>query len=80
MALFAGSEDGRDIAVQGYPISFSDFKMVLDNRVYRSLEGRWRDLFNRVKWDTIKSVLKSVAGLQGRKFKVPPLVAVLWTH
>ena len=44
--------------------------MVLDKRVYERLEGRWRDLFNRIKWDTIKSAVKSVAGLQGRKFKV----------
>ena len=57
--------------LQGYPISFSDFKMVLDNRVYQRLDVQWHDLFIRIKWDTIKSVLKSVAGLQGRKFKVP---------
>lgn len=44
--------------------------MLLDKRVYRDLEGKWVDLFNRLKWDTVKSALKSVAGLQGRKFKV----------
>lgn len=44
--------------------------MLLDAQVYEDLEGRWVDLFNRMKWDIIKSVLKSVAGLQGRKFKV----------
>lgn len=37
---------------------------------YENLEGRWRDLFNRMKWDAIKSAVKSMAGLQGRKFKV----------
>ncbi|KAK9806263.1 hypothetical protein WJX72_007766 [[Myrmecia] bisecta] len=57
------------VTYKGYPLSFTDFKVLLDNRVYENLEGRWRDLFNRIKWDTIKSVLKSVAGLQGRKFK-----------
>ena len=51
-------------------MSFSDFKLVLDNRVYRNIDGRWADLFNKLKWDTIKSVVKSVTGLQGRKFKV----------
>ncbi|KAK9827699.1 hypothetical protein WJX81_001629 [Elliptochloris bilobata] len=54
---------------QGKPLSFTDFKLLLDRRVYERLEGRWRDLLNRLKWDTIKSAVKSVAGLQGRKFK-----------
>lgn len=40
--------------------------------MYERLEGRWRDLLNRLKWDTIKSAVKSVAGLQGRKFKARP--------
>ena len=53
----------------GGRVSFTDFKVVLDNRVYSGMEGRWHDLLNRLKWDVIKSVLKSVAGLQGRKFK-----------
>lgn len=56
--------------VQGYPVNIKDLKVLLDKRVYRDLEGQWRDLFNRLKWDTVKSALKSVAGLQGRKFKV----------
>lgn len=45
-------------------------QMVLDNRVYDGLEGPWRDLFQRLKWDIVKSVLKSMTGLQGRKVKV----------
>lgn len=56
---------------QGYPVNIRDFKVLLDKRVYHNLEGQWRDLFSRLKWDTVKSALKSVAGLQGRKFKVP---------
>ena len=44
--------------------------MVLDNRTYDGLEGAWRDLFQRLKWDIVKSVLKSMSGLQGRKVKV----------
>jgi len=51
-------------------VNIKDFKVLLDKRVYHNLEGHWRDLFNRLKWDTVKSALKSVAGLQGRKFKV----------
>lgn len=57
--------------LQGAPFNIKDFKVLLDKQVYEGLEGRWVDLFNRMKWDIIKSVLKSVAGLQGRKFKVP---------
>ena len=53
-------------------MNIRDFKVLLDKRVYHNLEGQWRDLFARLKWDTVKSALKSVAGLQGRKFKVPP--------
>lgn len=58
--------------MQGAPFNIKDFKVLLDAQVYEDLEGRWVDLFNRMKWDIIKSVLKSVAGLQGRKFKVTP--------
>lgn len=116
--------------------TFTDLKLVIDNRTYANIEGRWRDLFNKMKvglglgregslagwmvsrpadiegmgscrvvrlclscaarlcssrpgtkhahvcltftsiaipsvqWDIVKSVVKSVAGLQGRKFKV----------
>lgn len=42
---------------------------------YEQLEGRWRDLFSRMKWDAIKSAVKSMAGLQGKKFKVSRLWA-----
>ena len=59
------------VFVQGAPFNIKDFKVLLDAQVYEDLEGRWVDLFNRMKWDIVKSVLKSVAGLQGRKFKVP---------
>ena len=44
-------------------------QMVLDNRTYDQLAGKWRDLFDRLKWDIIKSVIKSVSGLQGKKVK-----------
>ncbi len=46
------------------------WQVVLDNRVYDGLEGPWSELFQRLKWDVVKSVLKSMTGLQGRKVKV----------
>ncbi len=64
------SPDLEMCAVQGAPFNIKDFKVLLDAQVYEDLEGQWVDLFHRMKWDIIKSVLKSVAGLQGRKFKV----------
>lgn len=51
-------------------MKISDFKVVLDKRVYTKLEGGWQDLFNRIKWDVVKSVLKSAAGFQKGKLKV----------
>ncbi len=59
-------------AVQGSPVNIKDFKLLLDQRVYERLEGKWHDLLNRVKWDTVRSVVKSVTGLQRGKFKVSP--------
>ena len=50
---------------------FTDFKMVLDAQVYEGLEGQWRDLFHRMLKSVMTSVVKSFAGLQRRKFKVP---------
>ena len=52
------------------PVRISDFKVVLDKRVYRDLEGGWKDLFNRIKWDVAKSVVKSAVGFQKSKVKV----------
>lgn len=60
-------------------MNIKDFKVLLDKRVYMNLEGQWRDLFNRLKWDTVKSALKSVAGLQGRKFRVSFLYLVCYS-
>jgi hypothetical protein len=45
-------------------------QVLIDRRQYELLEGSWRDLLTKLKWDVTKSVLKSAAGLQGRKFKV----------
>ena len=57
------------ISYDGNPISFHNRRFVLDARTYNFFEGRWRDFVNRLKWDVIKSVLKSVTGLQGRKLR-----------
>jgi hypothetical protein len=29
--------------------TFTDLKLVIDNRTYLNTEGRWRDLFNKMK-------------------------------
>jgi len=57
------------VSYEGAPVSFSDLRLVLDGRTYERVDGGWAALAARVKWDTVKSVLKSVAGLQGRKFR-----------
>lgn len=57
--------------MQGKPKNFTDFRLLLDNRTYR-MEGKWRDLFQKMKWDVLKSAFKSILGMQGRKFKVWP--------
>ncbi|KAK9812398.1 hypothetical protein WJX73_007715 [Symbiochloris irregularis] len=51
------------------PVRISDFGVVLDKRVYTNLEGGWKDLFNRIKWDVAKSVAKSAVGFQKGKIK-----------
>lgn len=57
------------VSYQGYPLSFTDMKVVLDARVYQALDGSMRELFLKYLWDAIKSMLRSMARLQGRKFK-----------
>ena len=32
-----------------YDRSFTDLKLVIDSRTYTNVEGRWRDLFNKMK-------------------------------
>lgn len=29
--------------------TFNDLKLVIDNRTYSNIDGRWRDLFNKMK-------------------------------
>lgn len=35
------------VTFEGPPITINDFGLVLDNRVYRNLEGGWRTVLNR---------------------------------
>lgn len=59
---------------------------MLDKRIYRDLEGGWADLFNRIKWDVVKSIVKSAMGFQKSKVKVrsgsssSQKVACCWLH
>lgn len=57
------------VSYQGYPMSFNDMKVVLDARVYQVIDCTMRELFQKYLWDAIKSMLRSMARLQGRKFK-----------
>lgn len=61
----------RGRSVQGVGIKISDFKLVVDKRVY-ALDGRWGDLLNKIKWDLAKSVAKSAVGIQKGKIRVCP--------
>jgi len=57
------------ITYAGGPVTIRDWQIVLDTRVYKQHVGRWHDLMSRLKWDIIKSVVKSMAGLQGNKLR-----------
>jgi hypothetical protein len=35
------------VTYKGPPVSINEFGLVLDNRVYRNVEGGWRTVFNR---------------------------------
>ncbi|KAG2482123.1 hypothetical protein HYH03_018930 [Edaphochlamys debaryana] len=43
--------------------------VVVDAAVYKGIEGGWRDIITKYKWDVIRSVLKSAAGIQAGKLK-----------
>lgn len=57
------------LTYEGPPLSISGFGLVLDNRVYRNIDGGWTTVLNRYKWDAIRSLVKSVSGLQARKLQ-----------
>ncbi len=35
------------LTYEGYPLTIHDFGLVLDNRVYRNVEGGWKSVLNR---------------------------------
>ncbi|GIL87249.1 hypothetical protein Vretifemale_15344, partial [Volvox reticuliferus] len=43
--------------------------LVIDARVYRNIVGGWKDILAKYKWDVIRSVIKSLAGIQAGKLK-----------
>ncbi|KAG9146005.1 hypothetical protein Leryth_015641 [Lithospermum erythrorhizon] len=58
------------ITYEGLPISFTDLRLLMDTFQRVEYIGTWGRLFARVKKHIIWSVLKSVTGMQGKKFKV----------
>eukprot|EP01026_Neomeris_dumetosa_P034356 TRINITY_DN27651_c0_g1_i1.p2 TRINITY_DN27651_c0_g1~~TRINITY_DN27651_c0_g1_i1.p2 ORF type:complete len:131 (+),score=28.19 TRINITY_DN27651_c0_g1_i1:503-895(+) len=56
------------LTFQATAFSLTNKKIVLDECVYTQLVGRWKDLFNKLKGNVINSAIKSVVGLQNRKF------------
>jgi hypothetical protein len=57
------------ISYAGGPVPIRDLPIVLDKRVYINHIGHWHGLLSRFKWDAIKSILKSLTGLQGNKLR-----------
>ena len=57
------------LSYQGKPVSLKDMKLVIDTRSYPNFLGTLRQLLARVRWDVVKSVFRSVAGLQGKKVR-----------
>lgn len=54
---------------EGSPISFSEKRFLMDTFSREHFTGDWRRLFYKVKKHIIWGVLKSVAGVQGKKFR-----------
>jgi hypothetical protein len=57
------------VTYEGSPIAVSDLRLLMDTLVLLQFTGSWRRLFSKVKKHIIWSVLKSVTGMQGKKFK-----------
>lgn len=54
---------------EGSRFSFTDLRLLMDTFARTEYTGTWRRLFSKLKKHIIWGVLKSVAGMQGRKFK-----------
>ncbi|KAJ1424739.1 FMP27, C-terminal [Sesbania bispinosa] len=57
------------VTYEGQRIVVNDLKLLMDQFHRAEFTGTWRRLFSRVKKHIIWGVLKSVTGMQGRKFK-----------
>ncbi|KAH7290740.1 hypothetical protein KP509_30G061600 [Ceratopteris richardii] len=57
------------ITYEGSRMSVNELRLLMDTFMRVEFRGTWRRFFSRVKKHIIWSVLKSVAGMQGKKFK-----------
>ncbi|CAN6482336.1 unnamed protein product [Victoria cruziana] len=57
------------VTYEGSRFAVNDLRLLMDTFVRDDFTGTWRRLFSRVKKHIIWGVLKSVTGMQGKKFK-----------
>ncbi|KAG8062119.1 hypothetical protein GUJ93_ZPchr0003g16877 [Zizania palustris] len=57
------------VTYEGSRLAINDLRLLMDTFQRDDFTGTWRRLFSRVKKHIIWSVLKSVTGMQGKKFK-----------
>ncbi|XP_015690856.2 protein ABERRANT POLLEN TRANSMISSION 1-like isoform X2 [Oryza brachyantha] len=57
------------LTYEGLPFAVSDVRLLMDTFHREDFTGTWARLFSRVKKHIIWGVLKSVTGMQGKKFK-----------
>ncbi|KAI5072700.1 hypothetical protein GOP47_0012806 [Adiantum capillus-veneris] len=57
------------VTYEGSRLSVNELRLLMDTFTRVQFRGTWRRFFSRVKKHIIWSVLKSVAGMQGKKFK-----------
>ncbi|KAG8063345.1 hypothetical protein GUJ93_ZPchr0003g18208 [Zizania palustris] len=57
------------LTYEGLPFAVSDVRLLMDTFTREDFTGTWARLFSRVKKHIIWGVLKSVTGMQGKKFK-----------
>ncbi|KAH7848975.1 hypothetical protein Vadar_011089 [Vaccinium darrowii] len=57
------------VSYEGPPVSITDLRLLMDAFHLVDFTGTWGRLFSRVKKHVIWGVLKSVTGMQGKKFK-----------
>nr|XP_043638538.1 protein SABRE isoform X2 [Erigeron canadensis] len=57
------------VTYEGSRFAVSDLRLLMDTFHREAFTGTWRRLFSRVKKHIIWGVLKSVTGMQGKKFK-----------